>query len=83
MLRLIRELASGERVVVVATHDTRMPLADRVVELMPHVTYTEHEPGPSHSSPAKRSSNRAPWATASMWWPTARSEIVRRIGKRR
>ena len=45
VLRLIRELASGERVVVVATHDTRMlPLADRVVELMPHVTYTEHEP---------------------------------------
>ena len=45
VLRLIREPASGERVVVVATHDTRMlPLADRVVELMPHVTYTEHEP---------------------------------------
>ena len=45
VLRLIRELAEGERVVVVATHDTRMlPLADRVVELMPHVTYTEHEP---------------------------------------
>jgi putative ABC transport system ATP-binding protein len=45
VLRLIRELASGERVVVVATHDTRMlPLADRVVELMPHMAYTEHEP---------------------------------------
>lgn len=38
VLRLIRELASGDRVVVVATHDTRMlPLADRVVELVPHV----------------------------------------------
>ncbi|MCX2930283.1 ATP-binding cassette domain-containing protein [Mycobacterium sp. CVI_P3] len=45
VLRLIRELASGERVVVVATHDTRMlPMADRVVELIPHLTYTEHEP---------------------------------------
>ena len=45
VLRLIRELASGERVVVVTPPDTRMlPLADRVVELMPHVTYTEHEP---------------------------------------
>jgi putative ABC transport system ATP-binding protein len=45
VLRLIRELASGERVVVVATHDTRMlPLADRVVELMPQLAYTEHEP---------------------------------------
>ncbi|MCW1960149.1 MAG: ATP-binding cassette domain-containing protein [Mycobacterium sp.] len=45
VLRLIRELASGERVVVVATHDTRMlPLADRVVELVPHISATDHEP---------------------------------------
>jgi putative ABC transport system ATP-binding protein len=45
VLRLIRELASGERVVVVATHDSRMlPLADRVVELVPHVSGTNHEP---------------------------------------
>ncbi|GAA2795609.1 ATP-binding cassette domain-containing protein [Mycolicibacterium pallens] len=45
VLGLIRELASGDRVVVVATHDTRMlPMADRVVELMPHLPYTEHEP---------------------------------------
>ncbi len=45
VLRLIRELATGERVVVVATHDTRMlPLADRVVELVPHLSATDHEP---------------------------------------
>lgn len=45
VLRLIRELASGERVVVVATHDTRMlPLADRVVELVPHLSSSDHEP---------------------------------------
>ena len=45
VLTLIRELASGDKVVVVATHDTRMlPLADRVVELVPHVSATEHEP---------------------------------------
>lgn len=45
VLRLIRELASDERVVVVATHDTRMlPLADRVVELVPHMSATNHEP---------------------------------------
>jgi len=45
VLRLIRELASGDRVVVVATHDTRMlPLADRVVELVPHVTSVHQEP---------------------------------------
>ena len=36
VLRLIRSLAAGERVVVVATHDSRiLPLADRVVELVP------------------------------------------------
>ncbi len=45
VLRLIRELASGERLVVVATHDTRMlPLADRVVELVPHVAATDRPP---------------------------------------
>jgi putative ABC transport system ATP-binding protein len=45
VLRLIRELASGERLVVVATHDTRMlPLADRVVELVPHVATTDRPP---------------------------------------
>jgi len=45
VLRLLRELASGERVVVVATHDTRiLPLADRVVELVPHIAATEHPP---------------------------------------
>jgi putative ABC transport system ATP-binding protein len=36
VLRLLREVASPGRVVVVATHDERMmPLADRVVELSP------------------------------------------------
>lgn len=45
VLTLIRDLATGERVVVVATHDTRMlPLADRVVELVPHTDADEHEP---------------------------------------
>ena len=45
VLTLIRELASGDRVVVVATHDTRMlPLADRVVELVPHTDADEHGP---------------------------------------
>lgn len=44
VLRLIRELADGERVVVVATHDSRMlPMADRVVELTPD--FAETNPG--------------------------------------
>lgn len=45
VLRLLRELAAGERVVVVATHDTRiLPFADRVVNLVPDFTATDSEP---------------------------------------
>jgi putative ABC transport system ATP-binding protein len=45
VLRLIRQLATGDRVVVVATHDTRMlPLADRVVELVPQFASTNRAP---------------------------------------
>jgi putative ABC transport system ATP-binding protein len=45
VLRLVRDLAHGERVVVVATHDSRMlPLADRVVELTPAVASTNRPP---------------------------------------
>src|SRR6185312_15292176 len=39
MLRLIRDLATGDRMVVVATHDPRLlPLADRVIEMVPATT---------------------------------------------
>lgn len=45
VLRLLRELAAGEHIVVVATHDTRiLPLADRVIELAPPFTSTDREP---------------------------------------
>ncbi len=45
VLRLIRELADDGRVVVVATHDSRMlPLANQVVELVPHVASTDRPP---------------------------------------
>lgn len=45
VLRLIRELATGERVVVVATHDTRiLPLADRIVEMVPQFISIHREP---------------------------------------
>ncbi|MET1002575.1 MAG: ATP-binding cassette domain-containing protein [Acidimicrobiia bacterium] len=45
VLRLVRELASGPRVVVVATHDHRMlPLADRVVELVPQMGMSDRPP---------------------------------------
>src|SRR6478752_3281155 len=49
VLRLIRQLANDDRVVVVATHDSRMlPLADRVVELVPAVATTDREPETLH-----------------------------------
>ena len=45
VLRLIRELASDDRMVVVATHDSRiLPLADRVVELVPDFASTDRGP---------------------------------------
>jgi putative ABC transport system ATP-binding protein len=45
VLRLLREVASPGRVVVVATHDERMmPLADRVVELSPRVDRESRAP---------------------------------------
>lgn len=45
VLRLIRELADDDRVVVVATHDSRMlPLADRVVELVPEAAVVDRAP---------------------------------------
>jgi putative ABC transport system ATP-binding protein len=45
VLRLIRELATGDRMVVVATHDSRiLPMADRVVELVPEFASTDRPP---------------------------------------
>jgi putative ABC transport system ATP-binding protein len=49
VLRLIRSLAHGERVVVVATHDSRiLPMADRVVELVPALASTNRLPETLH-----------------------------------
>jgi ABC-type lipoprotein export system ATPase subunit len=44
-MKLLRELADGDRLVVIATHDQRLlPIADRVVELVPKTTrdFREH-----------------------------------------
>jgi putative ABC transport system ATP-binding protein len=49
VLRLIRSLAEGERVVVVATHDSRiLPMADHVVELAPALASTNRPPETVH-----------------------------------
>jgi putative ABC transport system ATP-binding protein len=45
MLELIRSLASGDRIVVVATHDDRLiPLADRVIEMAPKSVLVNRAP---------------------------------------
>jgi putative ABC transport system ATP-binding protein len=45
LLRLIRSLATGDRVVVVSTHDSRMiPLADEVVEMVPILDTPDQAP---------------------------------------
>lgn len=45
VLKLIRELASGTKMVVVATHDSRiLPLADRVVEMVPDFASADRPP---------------------------------------
>jgi putative ABC transport system ATP-binding protein len=45
ILRLLRELASPGRIVVVSTHDDRVTqLADRVVEMAPHFTDADRPP---------------------------------------
>ena len=45
VLRLIHGIGSGERIVVVATHDSRLlPLADRVVEMAPQTIAVNRAP---------------------------------------
>jgi putative ABC transport system ATP-binding protein len=45
ILRLVRMLAAGERVVVVSTHDSRMvPLADNVIEMAPILNVPDRPP---------------------------------------
>jgi len=45
ILRLLRELASPGRIVVVSTHDDRVTqLADRVVEMAPHFSDADRQP---------------------------------------
>ena len=74
VLRLIRELATGDRMVVVATHDSRiLPLADRVVELVPDFAESNRPPSTVRLDEGESCSRKAPWATASTWCPRAKS----------
>jgi putative ABC transport system ATP-binding protein len=45
ILRLVRQLATGERIVVVSTHDSRMiPLADHLIEMQPILNAPDRAP---------------------------------------
>ena len=59
ILRLMRELASPGRVVVVSTHDDRVSqLADRVIELAPNFSDADRQPEEVHWLPGTCSSGR-------------------------
>jgi len=54
ILRLLRDLAAPGRLVIVATHDERITqLADRVVELVPHLPDSAREPQPVTLTPGQ------------------------------
>ena len=65
VLRIIRGLTDGGRVVVVSTHDDRMlPLADQIIEMRPHAAPTAAAATPvSVAAGASRSSGRGIRAT--------------------
>ena len=80
VLRLIRELASGDRMVVVATHDSRiLPLADRVVDLVPDFTSIDRPPRRCRCRRATCCSNRARWAISIYVVTQGELEIVREL----
>ena len=84
ILRLIRQLASDDRMVVVATHDSRVPpMADRIVELVPELASDQQTSRMAWNwRPARWSSSNAPWATSSTSWLRGELDIVRAIGRR-
>ncbi len=54
VLRLLRELAAPGRVVVVATHDDRLlPLADRIIEMVPRFHVDASEPVSTELGPGE------------------------------
>ncbi len=54
VLRLLRDLASPGRVVVVATHDDRLlPLADRIIEMVPRFNERATEPVVNELAPGE------------------------------
>ena len=77
VLRVLRELAGGDRVVVVATHDHRLlPLADQVVELVPDRVISTRPPERVHLSPGEVLFRQGSWGDLIYVVQTGEVEIV-------
>ena len=81
VLRLLRDLATGERVVVISTHDQRMlPLADRVVELVPQFGQAEGgEPEVIELAPGEQLFEQGSMGALIYMLEQGEIEIVRRL----
>ncbi len=78
ILRLVRKLATGERVVVVSTHDSRMvPLADNVIEMAPILNVPDRPPVRSSWRRARCCSGKASRASSCTSSRTGSVEILR------
>ena len=79
VLRVLRELADGDRVVVVATHDQRLvPLADDVVELVPDQARTSRPPERIHAPAGQVVFEQGSWGELIYAVETGSVEIVAR-----
>jgi putative ABC transport system ATP-binding protein len=77
VLRVLRELAGGERIVVVATHDHRLlPLADQVVELVPDRVISTRPPERVHLSAGEVLFRQGTWGDLIYVVQTGEVEIV-------
>ena len=68
IIRLLQGLRDDGRMIVVSTHDSRLvPIADRIVQMVPPPVTTSLRPMTSPAPPASRSSNRATIRSWCMW----------------
>jgi putative ABC transport system ATP-binding protein len=77
VLKVLRELASGDRVVVVATHDNRLlSLADQVVELVPDIGHSSVPPARVHLSAGEIVFEQGSWGETIYVVESGEVEIV-------
>jgi putative ABC transport system ATP-binding protein len=77
VLTMIRELAAGERIVVVSTHDQRLlPLADQVVELVPEFGRSDRPPVRQKLAPGEVLFRQGSWGDTIYTVESGEIEIV-------